>query len=124
MTGMAREIMRLVDAAGNEIAHRVEIAVDFLDLFTGLLGRAALPPGEGLYLTGCSSIHMFFMRFAIDVVYVDERHRILQVEPGLAPWKTSSCRGAYSTIELGAGTLDGIEIKAGDQIRLVEQKES
>lgn len=119
MIAMAQRVMRLVDRAGTEIAHRIEIAVDFIDLFVGLLGRANLPAGEGLYLTGCWNIHMFFMRFPIDVIYVDDRHRVLETRPGLRPWRTSSCRGAYSTIELGPGTLDRHEIQIGDRLRLV-----
>ncbi len=112
------EVRRLVTESGVEIAHRVEIADDFFSLARGLLGRSNLPAGEGILLVGCWNIHMFFMRFAIDVVYVDAELRVLKTRPALRPWRLSACPGAHTTIELAQGTLARHPLAPGDRLRL------
>lgn len=85
----------------------------------GLLGRASLPPGEALWIRPCNSIHTFFMKFPIDVVFTDKNlivcKVIRDVKPGrlLAPvWKASS------TFEFAAGFLDQHPIREGDQLHV------
>lgn len=114
------ELRRLVTEVGEEIAHRLEIAEEFFDLARGLLGRSSLPPGEGILLSGCWNIHMFFMKFPIDVIYVDRDMEVLKVVPELAPWTVSACPGAHSTIELGSGTLERRPVRRGERLHFLD----
>ncbi|GAC1327439.1 MAG: DUF192 domain-containing protein [Candidatus Dormibacteria bacterium] len=84
----------------------LEIASTSWSRFVGLMGRASLPAGHGLWIEPCNSIHMFFMRFAIDVLFLDREGRVKKVMLGLKPWRVSPIVfGARTTVELPAGTL-------------------
>lgn len=86
---------------------------------TRLLGLLALPrlrPGEALALQPCASVHTCFMRYAIDVVYLDADDTVIKVVPALAPWRISACRGARTTLELAAGEAARLQIKPGTAI--------
>jgi uncharacterized protein len=93
----------------------------------GLLGRESLPPGEGLWIVPCQAIHMFFMRFPIDLVYIDRGKRVRKVRSNVAPWRISVCLTAYSVLELPAGTVresctqcdDVLEISPAPQLSSV-----
>ena len=80
----------------------------------GLLGRKALEDGEGLLLPRCSSIHMFFMLFPIDVVYLDAEKRVRKIVARLLPWRISWCWGADSAVEAPAGWACEAGLKEGD----------
>lgn len=83
----------------------------------GLLGRARLDPGDGIAIVPCSSVHMCFMRFAIDVLYLDRDGIVTKVVTALRPYRISvGGRGTHSTIELAAGTLAQSGTAVGDQI--------
>lgn len=84
----------------------LEIARTSWSRFVGLMGRAELPSGTGLWIEPCNSIHMFFMRFAIDVLFLDRAGRVKRVMLRLKPWRVSPIVfGARTTVELPAGTL-------------------
>jgi uncharacterized protein len=82
----------------------------------GLLGRKSLAPGEGILLHPASSVHTAFMRFAIDVVFLDRDDRIVKIAPELAPWRTSAARKAAAAVELPAGTASRLGLRAGDRL--------
>lgn len=83
----------------------------------GLLGRSGLAPGEGLLIVPCNSIHMFFMRFPIDVLYVDRSQRVVGLHHALAPWWLGRLyRHAHFVVELPAGTLRATGTEVGDQL--------
>ena len=88
------------------------------------MGRRALAPGEGLYLPGTSSIHMLFMRFPIDCMFVgpenrDGNRQVVAMRDGLRPWLgVAWARGAEGAIELPAGTLQSAGIVVGDIVSL------
>jgi uncharacterized membrane protein (UPF0127 family) len=82
----------------------------------GLLGRAELEPGEGIVLRPAWSIHTFFMRFPIDVVFVDADQVVLKVVGTLRPWRAATCRGARDVIELRAGECMRLGLQAGDRL--------
>lgn len=89
---------------GETLATRVEIAESFYDRFMGLQGRQQLPPGAGLLLSPTSSIHMFFMRFPIDAVFVDGDWRVTKVGRRLRPWSVGPfAPGSLMCLELPAG---------------------
>jgi uncharacterized protein len=82
----------------------------------GLLGRASLAADEGMLFRPASSIHMFFMRFAIDAIFCDGELVVIDVVPGLRPWRTASRRGAKVVIELAEGAASGV--RPGDRLAL------
>ena len=84
----------------------------------GLLGRDSLPEGEGLWIVPCEAIHMFFMRFAIDAVYLDKQKRVVKVVSNLKPWRISGSIKAHSVLEVPAGTAELTQTQAGDQLEM------
>ncbi len=91
----------------------------------GLMGRRALAPDEGLFLPGTNSIHMLFMRFPIDCLFVgaprtDGSREVVGVREQLAPWRGVVwwVRGARGTVELPAGSLAEAGVRRGDYVRL------
>lgn len=83
----------------------------------GLLDRDTLPPGEGLWITPCESIHSFGMKFAIDVIYLDRKMKVRKVRAGMAPWRMSVCLPAHSVLELPAGTITRTQTQPGDLLK-------
>ncbi|HKB93709.1 MAG TPA: DUF192 domain-containing protein [Gaiellaceae bacterium] len=106
--------LRLAD--GTVVCARCAIADSPLVRMRGLLGRAALDDGEGMLFTRTGSIHMLFMRFAIDAVFCDGELRVVKVVRRLRPWRLAAARGATVVVELAEGAAAGIE--AGDRLRL------
>ena len=83
---------------------------------TGLLKHAGLSQGEGLWIVPCEGIHTFFMKFAIDVVYIDRKKRIRKLVRQIGPWRISFCLPAHSVLELPTGTIDQTKSDLGDQL--------
>jgi len=84
----------------------------------GLLGRKGLDSGEGLLLRPASSVHTFFMRFPIDVVFLDRALVVLGIADGLDPWRAASRKGAKAVLELPAGESSRCELTVGEQLTL------
>jgi uncharacterized protein len=103
---------------GTVVCARCHLAVHPWSRMRGLLGRASLAPDEGMLFRPTGSIHMFFMRFAIDVVFCDRDLVVLDVVHGVRPWRTASRRGAKVVIELAEGA--GERVAAGDRLAIVE----
>ena len=102
-------VWRLETAAGTEVAGAVQVADTPWRRFIGLMGRSGLAAGEGLLLRPCSSIHMFFMRFAIDAVFCDRDLVVVGVERDLRPWRTARRKGAKVVVELPVGAAAGVD---------------
>jgi uncharacterized membrane protein (UPF0127 family) len=99
------------------LATRMEWAGSSESRRRGLLGRDRLDPGEGIYLVPCQWIHMFGMRFAIDVVFLDATGRILCVQERLRPYRLSRLvLRAHGVLELPAGTIRLSRTRVGDQV--------
>ena len=114
------EVRRVETGEGSEVAARVEVAGSFVRRGLGLMFRSELPPGQGLMITPCNSIHMLFMRFPLDVAFLDRDGRVLHVLHGIRPWRVSRIvRGARSALELPAGTLAAAGVELGTVLRLV-----
>ncbi len=102
---------------GTVVAEHCLVARSIVDRTVGLLGRSDLPAGEGLWIERSPSIHMFFMRFAIDAVFVDGDDRVVRVVAGLRPWRIVAwVRGARDCLELPAGSADQSGTLAGDEL--------
>jgi uncharacterized membrane protein (UPF0127 family) len=82
----------------------------------GLLGRSGLETGEGILLQPASSVHTFFMRFAIDVVFLNRDGEVLKVADRVRPWRTSAAKGAKAVLELGPGEAGRRGIRVGDRL--------
>jgi uncharacterized protein len=82
----------------------------------GLLGRRGLKPGEGMVLRPAWNVHTAFMRFPIDVIFLDSDQVVIRIERAVAPWRTVSCRGAREVVELGAGECERRGLEVGDRV--------
>ena len=121
--------MGAASAAANEtrgtlLAEHLETATSLWGRFMGLMGRRSLPAGHGLWLGG-NGIHMMFMRFPIDAVFLgrpapDGLRRVVSVHRGLRPWTglVPLVRGAEGVLELPVGTIDASGTARGDVVRL------
>jgi hypothetical protein len=101
-----------------ELADRAEVADTSAKRRTGLLKHTGLEPGEGLWIVPCESVHSFFMKFTIDVLYLDRKHRVKKIRPEMAPWRISGCLTAHSVLELPAGTITRTGTVRGDQLEI------
>lgn len=115
---MSREALQARNLTRNsEVAAHVRRADRPWSRLLGLLGRAGLARDEGLLLTPCTSIHTFFMRFAIDVLYLDRNHVVMKAVQTLRPFRLSAClRGGHSVLELPVGVIEASGTQAGDQL--------
>ena len=101
------------------LADRCDVADNLISRGLGLIPRSRLGSGEGLLLTRTGSITMWFMRFAIDAVFIDRDRRVVKVAADLAPWRFAIlARGARDVIELPAGTAARTGTQAGDELLL------
>src|SRR3954469_473321 len=91
---------------GSAVCERCLVADRPLARMKGLLGRRDLPAGEGVWIRPTASIHMLFMRFAIDALFLDREGVIVKIVPGLRPWRMASSARARSVIELRAGEAE------------------
>lgn len=104
---------------GVALVHNLEVAESLSARMRGLLGRAGLAVGAGLWIRPCSSIHTVGMRFAIDAAFVDAQSRVLRTYHALSPWRvTRIVWGAVGVLELAAGTLAATGTLVGDQLDL------
>jgi uncharacterized membrane protein (UPF0127 family) len=82
----------------------------------GLLKHARLEPGSGLWIVPCESVHTFFMKFPIDLVYLDKQRRVRKVRHAVPAWRLSACLTAHSILELPAGTAEKSGTLPGDEL--------
>ena len=103
-------------ARGTVLATQLHVADSGSKRTKGLLGRDGLGSGEGLWIVPCESVHTFFMRFAIDLVYLDRKNKVKKVRSAVGPWRVSACLSAHSVLELPAGTIRDTMTEAGDTL--------
>lgn len=100
------------------------VAGTFLLRLKGLLGCKVLPPGKGMLITACRSVHTWGMAFPLDVAFVDGEHRICYLQEGMVPYRFSPLvKKASYVLEAAAGTFRQTQTSCGDTIRLVELAE-
>jgi uncharacterized protein len=101
------------------VCQRIALARTIWSRTRGLLGRPPLDRGEGLLIEPCQSVHMFFMRYAIDVVFLDHEYRVVALRPELRPWRaTRYFRAAHAALELRAGAVAESGLELGHQLVL------
>ena len=109
-------MQRLETADGTVVCAHCAVADRWWLRMRGLLGRSGLEPDEGMLLRPAGSIHMAFMRFAIDAVFCDRELVVIDIVQGLKPWRAAGRRRAKVVIELADGAAAGVQ--PGDHLRL------
>lgn len=113
---------RLVIEDGPVLVEELEEALGPLSRALGLMGRAGMAPRGGLWLEPCSSIHMMFVRFPIDVVWLDSQNTVLKISSGVRSWiGLAACLSARVALELPSGNAAGV--KVGDRLLRVSADE-
>ena len=77
-----------------------------------------LEAGAGLWIVPCESVHTFFMKFPIDLVYLDRQRRVRKVRHAVPAWRMSACLSAHSVLELPAGTAQQTGTAVGDELEI------
>ncbi len=101
------------------LATRAHVADTFFTRLRGLIGRKGLNPGEGLVIIPCKGVHMWFMRFPIDVIYINAQGEVVDVDEHLRPWAIGRPRRTSRlVVELPAGTIAATGTQPGDRVEL------
>ena len=108
---------RIINLRTNEIIlDDLRIAENFVSRFRGLMGIKYLPNNSGLWITPCNSIHCFFMRIPIDVIFLDKENQVVHISKSMKPWSISPIiRKARSVVEVNADTLSNV-LEIGDRL--------
>jgi uncharacterized membrane protein (UPF0127 family) len=99
-----------------QLAHSIEVADDASTRRKGLLGRATLSAGEGLWIVPCEAIHTFGMKFPIDLVFLDRNKIVKKVRQNVVPGRLSMCLSAHSVLELAPGSVRLTGTTPGDRL--------
>lgn len=95
---------------------KVFVADTFCLRSRGLLFRSKLEVDQSMLIMPCNAVHSFFMRYSLDLVYLDKENRIVKIVENLKPWRFSVCFKAYSVMELNVGVANKLDLKQGDKI--------
>ena len=101
---------------GPVVCERCVLADSPLRRMRGLLGRKKLDSGHGILIRPAPAIHTWFMRFAIDVVFLDRELRILKIKQQIRPWRAAARWRAHSALELPAGECERLRLQVGDRL--------
>lgn len=106
------------ERTGEVILDDLQIADTFFARFRGLMGRPSIPENMGLMIAPCNSVHCFFMKFPIDVIFLDKEDRVVHISENMKPGSISPIvRKSYSVIEANA-TVFQKNIKIGDNVKI------
>jgi len=103
---------------GTQLADRADIADTSAARQKGLLKHTGLAEGEGLWIVPCEGVHTFFMKFAIDVIFVNKKRVVTKIRPNMVKSRIAFSLRAHSTIELPVGMIDSSQTDVGDQLEL------
>lgn len=111
-------IVKVIRKSDNrEVAIQCMVAEGPFERMKGLLGRSHLTQGQGMWIEPCNNVHTFFMKFAIDVVYLDWQGQILRIYKNMQPWRTHiPVWSGRVALELPVGASDGLQV--GDTLCL------
>lgn len=106
------------ERSGKVLAEELEMPSTFIGRGIGLMFRSRLDPGRGMWLIPCNGIHMMFMKFAIDAIFLDSKERVKKVYRKLPAWYGVVWLewGAHSVLELPPGSTSAVDLQRGDQI--------
>ena len=110
--------MRITNRTRNTIlGSRVDLASSFWSRLKGFIGRQEPKPGEGILFLRCDGIHTYWMSFDLDVLFLDEKGRVLDLLRAIQPWKrTRRVSGARYVLEVPVGTIDASGTTVGDEL--------
>ena len=104
---------------GKTLATNVKVADTLFTRMKGLLGKKELPQGEALWIKPCFSVHTFFMKFAIDVIFLSKENQVIAAVSNLSPNRmTRLYPQSFSVLELPIGTIDATNTTIGDKIEI------
>lgn len=110
------KLVKIINTKNNEIiGNEIIYANTPYRRFIGLMGKKEINDGQGVFLTPCNSIHMMFMKFPIDLIFVDRKNKIIHMTENIQPWKISRIVFmAQSVLELPVGTISKTMSEVGD----------
>jgi uncharacterized protein len=111
-------VVRVTAPGGRVVCTRCEVAESALRRMKGLLGRGGLGPGQGMLINPAPSVMTLFMRFPIDVVFIDRDRTIVGIRHALVPWRVAGARHAVAALELPAGTAAACGLQLGERLEL------
>lgn len=106
----------LVGPNGQIVCERCELADGLVSRMRGLIGRTRLPRGRGMLVRSTWFVHTAFMRFPIDVMFLDHNLKVLAVNEQVPPWRAAAHLRAHSVLKLAAGESEALGIQVGDQL--------
>ena len=101
---------------GTVLGEAIDVADTSAKRATGLLKHTELRAGEGLWIVPCEGVHTYFMKFPLDLVYIDKKNVVRKVVRNVPPWRASFCLMAHSIVELPVGTIEGSATRKGDEL--------
>ena len=110
---VAARAIALTRSDGTSVCEGCRVAESFGSRLRGLLGASSLATGSGMLFPGTRSVHTHFMRFPVDVVFLDGENRIVSIAPELRPWRSAASRRARSVLELAAGECERLGLAEG-----------
>jgi len=122
LDGRTAGVSLIIERTSGVLAGHVEPAFTSKARNRGLLGRDALTPDTALVIAPSNSIHTFFMRFPIDIIYTDREGGVLKIRSAVKPWRISGCLGAFAAIEMGAGSAGLADLRVGDRLTCVARQ--
>ena len=113
--------VRVLNATkGVLLGEAILVADSSRDRRTGLLKHTGLKMGEGLWIVPCEAVHTFGMKFAIDVVFLSRKRKVLKIRKDMKQRRIAICLRAHSVLELPAGLLQQTGTVPGDQLELTD----
>lgn len=106
------------ESRGVLLAEKLTVADTFWKRLRGLLGTREWPEGNALLISPCNSVHMFGMKYCLDVLFLDRQNLVMEMVESLAPGRLKLCRGAKCAVELPAGTVRRTGTRRGDQLQI------
>jgi len=100
------------------LADRAEVADTSAGRRRGLLKHDYLPQGSGLWIVPTEGVHTFGMKFAIDVLFLNRRRKVVKIRPNMGKWRMALSLRAHSVLELPAGTVAETGTAVGDQLEV------
>jgi len=108
--------MLMLEGRQEIVAKKVKLANTFFARLMGLMGKTHLAPDEALVIEPCAQVHTMFMRFPIDLLFLDQDNYVLKTVAGLSPYRVSpKVAGARKVVELASGTIAEKHITVGEQ---------
>lgn len=116
---MAGSIFKLKTSSGEILCHKMILAESFFGRLKGLMFSAELPDCDGFLIRPCNSIHTFFMRYPLDIVFLDQNFNVVKVLYDLSPWRmTWIYFRSYQVLEMKAGTLRA-NLQTGEKLEAI-----